>query len=306
MSDDSTICAYCGEPTLAGGEEPEHAIPAAINGRFTTRAVCVPCNRWAGQEIDQPWLNDPFVLELRFAERIPDRRGKLVHRSPLLAGVAEDGRRIDLGSDGTPELRNSVVRRDAQTGEIEVVAPDQATLDTLIERERKKAEAEGKTWTPGQQRAASDRPHITVTAHVSPGQWERMAAKASLALLAEALPAAWRCSSSADLLRRTMRDMNRTVSQVQLFSSEAASTFAASPATAINVMTVAGRALLNASLLGVFTVRFALGDDLQGTDLAWVSDPLDPSRSFSGSLRQVVYERHRALGYLGSRQLGHG
>jgi len=133
-----------------------------------------------------------------------------------------------------------------------------------------------------------------------------MAAKASLALLAEALPAAWRCSSSADLLRRTMRDMNRTVWQVQLFSSEAASTFAALPAAAINVMTVAGRPLMNASLLGVFTVRFALADDLQGADLAWVRDPLDPSRSFSGSLGQVVYERHRALGYLGSRQLGHG
>jgi hypothetical protein len=35
-----------------------------------------------------------------------------------------------------------------------------------------------------------------------------------------------------------------------------------------------------------------------GTDITWVSDPVDPSRSFQGMLAQVIYERHRALGYL--------
>lgn len=298
VSDDSTVCAYCGEPGLAGNEEPEHAIPAAINGRFATRAVCGPCNRWAGQEIDQPWLHDPFVLDVRFHARIPDRRGKLLQRSPLLAGVTEDGRRIELGSDGTPELRNSVVRRDPESGEVQVLAPDQATLDKLLERERKKAEAEaeGRSWTAGAQSAMSDRPQLSATGIVWPGRWERMAAKASLALLAEVQPAAWRRSPSAVLLRARMRDMSR--SQILLSSSEAVRSFAASPATAISLTTVSGTAILNASLLGVFTVPFALADDLKRIDLAWVSDPVDPSRSCSGTLAEVVYQRHRALGYL--------
>jgi hypothetical protein len=43
---------------------------------------------------------------------------------------------------------------------------------------------------------------------------------------------------------------------------------------------------------------FYLGEDLVGIDITWVSDPLDPSRSFQGMLAQVIYERHRALGYL--------
>lgn len=294
VSDDTRVCAYCGKATLAGTEEPEHAIPAAINGRFTTRSVCVPCNRWAGQEIDQPWLNDPFVLDVRFEARIPDRRGKLLQRSPLLAGVTEDGRRIELGPDGIPELRNSVVRRDPETGEVHIVAPDQETLDKLVDRERKKAEADGKTFTAGAQGAMSERPQVSGTAMVSPGRWERMAAKAALALLAEARPAGWRRSLSAELLRTRMRDAKRAVSEVPLVSSDAVEAFAASPASAINVLTVGGHPILNVSLVGILTIRFALAGDLKGADLAWVSDPLDPRRSFSGTLGEVVYERHRA------------
>lgn len=298
MNDDSTVCAYCGRPTLTGNDEPEHAIPAAINGRFTTRAVCVPCNRWAGREIDQPWLNDPFVLEVRFEARVPDRRGKVLERSPFRTGVTQDGRRIELGPDGTPKLLNSVVRRDRETGEVHIVAPDQVTLDMLVERERRKAEPEGKSWTAGRQSTTSDRPRVSGTGMVWPGRWERMAAKASLALLAEVQPAAWRRSPSAVLLREKLRDMNRAVSQVGLYSSEAVESFAASPATAISVMTVGARPILNVSLVGIFTVRFALADDLKGTDQAWVSDPLDPRRSCSGTFTEVIYARHRALGYL--------
>lgn len=144
MQDDSAVCAYCAKAVLGGDEDPEHAIPAAINGRFTTKTVCIPCNRWAGKEVDKPWLDDPFVQDLRVQAAIPDRRGNVLTRSPFLAGMAGDGRRVALGAGGTPELLNSVVDRDPETGLVKITAPDQSTLDKLIKRERDKAEAAGK------------------------------------------------------------------------------------------------------------------------------------------------------------------
>lgn len=93
---------------LTGSEEFEHALPAAIGGRLTTNTVCVPCNRWAGRDIDQPWLDDPFVLDCHFEHQIPDRRGT-INSSPFLTGKTEDWRWVSLGRDGVPVLRNAGV-----------------------------------------------------------------------------------------------------------------------------------------------------------------------------------------------------
>ena len=295
---DSAYCAYCAEAVLDGSEGPEHAVPAAINGRFTTPSVCTPCNGWAGNEIDQPWLNDPFVLDARFAHRIPDRRGRLVKRSPWLAGVTDDGARVALGRDGVPVMRNSVVERDETTGTVRITAGDQATLDGLIDRERRRAERQGRSWTTGEQQALSTRPQVTGSVESSPGLWERLAAKAALALLAEARSAAWRRSPSAQILRERMRNMNLTVADVELFRDEVIASFAATPATAVIVRTVGPHVTLSVSLLGIFTLRFLLAEDLRGVDLAWVSDPVMPAHSCHGTLGEVLHARHVALGLL--------
>ena len=145
--EDKQLCAYCGTPALTGAEEPEHIFPAAINGRLTTRTVCVSCNRAAGREIDQPWLTDPFVLDLRFSQRIPDRRGNVLERSPMLTGMTDDGRRVTMRPDGTPVQMNTPVKFDEQTGEYTISAGDQAALDDQLEKQRRKAEKQAKAFT---------------------------------------------------------------------------------------------------------------------------------------------------------------
>lgn len=50
--------------------------------------------------------------------------------------------------------------------------------------------------------------------------------------------------------------------------------------------------------MGIFAVAFELVDDLDRPACAWVSDPLRPDRSVQGTLGEVIYERHKALGLL--------
>lgn len=49
---------------------------SAIGAELTTERVCTPCNRRAGREVDQPWLNDPHVRDSRILYDVRDRRGK--------------------------------------------------------------------------------------------------------------------------------------------------------------------------------------------------------------------------------------
>src|SRR4051812_29181477 len=124
--DSSATCAYCAKPTLVGGEPPEHALPAAINARFTTSAVCSACNLWAGEEIDRPWLADPYVRHVRVMHQIPDRRGTTLEHDPLLRGVTADGTHVAMGRDGRPVALNSPIKRDPESGTVQIRARDQA------------------------------------------------------------------------------------------------------------------------------------------------------------------------------------
>jgi hypothetical protein len=49
------------------------------------------------------------------------------------------------------------------------------------------------------------------------------------------------------------------------------------------------------SLMGIFQLAIPLANDLSGLDVAWVSDPLEPSRSCSGSLAEVIGMRTGVL-----------
>lgn len=292
MSDEK-VCAYCGQVALTGDEDPEHAVPAAIGGRLTTTTVCVPCNRWAGREIDQPWLDDPFVLDCRFEHEIPDRRGRTVDSSPLLTGKTDDGRWVTMGRDGVPVLRNAPVEIDEAAGVLRITAANPAALRAQTDKQVRKLRAAGRAVTPIETTPLSDRPQITGGGQVAPGRWHRMGAKVALALLAEQQPAAWRRGESADLLRTAMR-ARLAASEVRFAPLNAVATFAARPATAIVVSRRGPMVLV--SLMGILGVGFVLADDLDRADWAWVADPIDVDAQ--GPLAEVIYVRHRAAGLL--------
>ena len=295
LEGDARICAYCGEPSLTEDEAPEHVLPAAINARLTTRVVCDRCNTRAGREIDQPWLEDPFVAHLRVLHGIADRRGGR-DRDPLLAGLTADGVRIEIDGEGNPTARNSPVIRDTESGEGQIIARDRGDLERLIERERRRALVEGKELVAGEPQERSVRPQVEGTLRVEPGAWLRMAAKATLAYLAYTRPPEWRRSESAESLRAITRDLTRPASEVRLLAQPASfDVFAPAPASVILLGEMTGGPAATVSLMGTFVVNLPLGPELAGIDRVWVSDPVASERSAEGILAEVVAARRELL-----------
>lgn len=277
---------------LTGSDDPEHAVPAAINGRFTTRTVYVACNRWAGEEIDQPWLDDPFVQHIRFTHGIPDRRGNTIESDPLLTGTTADGRRITLGRDGRPKQLNSPVDRSKLPSEFRISARDQEDLDRLTDRELRRAGKTREDVALPSPQVVEDQPAIEGRIEVNPGRWERIAAKMTLALLAENQAPEWRVSPSAHVLRERMRDLDRKATDVRIQQqADSFRAFAAEPSTAIVVSSHGGAPAALVSLLGAFMIVVPLEDDLRDLEVGWVSDPLDPGRSVSGPIAHLIGAR---------------
>lgn len=156
------------EPVLSGRERPEHALPAALRALVRVWTVCDQCNTWAGQHVDQPFLDDPLVRELRSRHdvrdpRHPDRRVE----SPFAHGFTSEGVHIAADETWTPRIVSGRIV-DHEDGNIEIVAGDQAEADRLAERVRKRAEAEGKTATFGDWRIVNDHPRITGHLQIRP------------------------------------------------------------------------------------------------------------------------------------------
>lgn len=203
-----SVCVACGKPVLTGTEKPEHPIQAAIGSSWETFTSCDDCNGWASKEIDQPFLNDDLILELRSRYDVRDVRHSGRTRripSPLLRGYTEDGFYVVADEEGKPHVRSSRVER-GEDGEFFITAGSEEEMERLLNDLRVKAALEGKTVYEGESIVVDDRPRVTGRLKVRPWVLRRSMAKIALAAGSVAYDESWRLSDDAERLRRWMRD----------------------------------------------------------------------------------------------------
>lgn len=290
--DGSSICLYCGRSNLEGDEGPEHILPAAINARLTTHLVCAACNTRAGKEIDQPWLKDPFVLSARTQFEIPDRRGNRTTKDELLKGETAEGQRIEVDREGRPIATNSVVSRSEDGTRVLIKAPDMKEAQKLVARVRAKLLAEGNeiAFESGFQ-GFSEQVAIEVEHCLDIRSWQSMAAKVALGFIGRGSGADWRSTDSACLLRALARGEGDRTKITTPKSPEVFAQFALVPSSALVVFRHGAHTNVAVSLMGIFAFMIQLNDPIAVKAQAWVSDPLNPSRSIVGGLGEVIGAR---------------
>lgn len=207
VSDNERVCAYCAQDTLTGRERPEHALAAALRAGMIVTTVCDPCNAWAGIEIDQPFLDDPFIRMYRAKHdlRDPRRSGARPVSDPLRHGFTDEGLEVIADEEWQPRIRGRILQGD-NPDEFRIVAGDEEELRKLTERVVRRAQADGRTASIGEPEHVSDQPHVHGTFNVRPWVWRRALAKVALACGSVAYPPDWRLSGDATLLRTWMRD----------------------------------------------------------------------------------------------------
>lgn len=127
---------------------------------------------------------------------------------------AQAGQRVTVGRDGRPRALHPLVRE--HEGERHITARSEAELAAIQRRLRERAERDGNTYHEGPAEISQERPAIEGRVCVSPGAWERMAAKVVLGVASEALPEMWRQSSAAAALRERLHDLERRADAVRL------------------------------------------------------------------------------------------
>jgi hypothetical protein len=204
-----TTCVYCGQDVLTGSERPEHVVPAAVRASLVVFTVCDDCNTWAGQEVDQPFLSDDFILLLRAEHDIRDPRGGPNRQrriiSPLARGFTADGIRITADEHWVPTLSGKIFE-DTEQGEYRIVAGTPEELAKLTKRVVRRATERGQTATAGEPQHVTEQPRVTGRLEIQPWVWRREVAKIALACGSVAYPEEWRRSEDAALLRAWMRD----------------------------------------------------------------------------------------------------
>lgn len=276
-----TLCAYCAKNELTGFERPEHPLPAAIRSSIRVFTACDPCNEWAGEHVDRPFLDDAFITELRVTHdlrdpRHPDRRVP----SPLGHGFTADRVHVGADEDWNPRIVSGriVDRRD---GRFDIIARDRAEAERLAERVRRRAAAQDKRVELGEFDEVEDRPRVTGRLEVRPWRWRRAFAKAALALASDVYAPRWREGDDAAQLRHWMRDPKALPYDhcpIRSITGTIFETVVPAPSCAAWFSKHESTTILNVVFLGEYIMSLPV--DASGRDVptrAWLTDPRRPA-----------------------------
>jgi hypothetical protein len=267
---------------LDGSQRPEHPLPAALRSSIRVYCVCDPCNDWAGREVDQWFLDDPFILELRSSldvrdPRHPDRRIP----SPLLRGRDENGVWIVANDDCNPQMPDGGYV-DNGDGSFGIVAPDAERAEQLLAKFRARADDAGWKVEIGPWQCEEVQPQITGTMKVRPWRWRRAFAKAALACAAEIFDEGWRTGRDAARLRNWMRDPKALAYDhcpLRQVTDSVIGRVVPAPANAVFFRRIAsGDIVASIVLLGRYMADLPV--DTEGRDVpgqAWLTDPKRPN-----------------------------
>lgn len=194
---DAGYCPYCARDV--GRLTDEHVIPQRIGGNFVIKA-CEPCNRLAGQHVDNPAMSYPDVEILRGLHdvRSPKRPGQ--QAAVQIVGQLADGARALYrpGRDVSllqVEPSEPIANED---GTFTWAVPANGSAD-FVERLRHRIEAENPGRTVAINPIGVQRSPVAFEYRtgLTPWVWPRFLAKVAVALLHETMPAAWRGSDQA-------------------------------------------------------------------------------------------------------------
>lgn len=292
------ICAYCGQPVLTGNDKPEHPLPAAIGSSLVVFTVCDPCNDWTNNEIDQPWLGDDWTMIFRATHDIRDHRRAQSRRPlhPMRLGFTDEGVRVSADENWKPTLGSKIVEHGDK---VRIVAGSEEEAERLLERVRKRTEAEGKSLKMVNWEKGESRPTVRVNLKVNIVAWRRMAAKVALGVGSSIYPEDWRLSGDAETLRTWMRDPEAPdpggeegrfgILPERIEDRDGIALLVDPPEHLLLVVGSEKRACLLMILFGELLMSMPLNTNGERPpDVAWLLDPNAPKRDGRTSLDELT------------------
>jgi len=168
-----------------------------------TVRVCGPCNRRAGVEVDQPWLDDYLVKEARVRHQIPNRRGDPPRRMSIPSGPpgAPPAAIVHLDGVSATTTIQRIPTDEIEGNRITMSGYSKEAFAKKIERLKQEhpnfavIEQHEETESGGQ---------VTVTMGQDPDLWPRFAAKTALATASLVAPDEWLETPTARKLREVL------------------------------------------------------------------------------------------------------
>ncbi len=146
-------CIFCKNPS-DGSRSKEHILPESLGNSLHTLPpgiVCDSCNNYFSREVEKPFLESEAIRSLRFAEALPNKRGRIPQLNGVLAPVGSPAivtrhntgpfvADIQVPEDVIPEIAQ------LRTGQLIFEAPPGFPTGTIVSRLLAKCGLEAMAW----------------------------------------------------------------------------------------------------------------------------------------------------------------